>query len=245
VRTIATVLAWLAIACASHAHDALREQAIELEEAGKWHEAVAIYQRAARAGDGKAARRLAEIYYHGVDGVPRNFEAALRFSSEAKRLGENAPVQRVPSGSRLPAAEPRPPGQSPLVPERFGFGLAFLPRGGSQGVTLRGDVLTFESTRLVQIASPAGTRSEMRPVESISVKPSLEQWRKFRESLDRARVWEWRRRYDEPMPDGTDWSMHLKYPDRVLRSGGSNGYPADFAAFKHAVNALLGSEKFK
>ena len=65
--------------------------AVALEQAGKGAEAVKIYERAARAGNGKAARRLADIYDKGIPGVARDYALSLRWYNAARVLGEDVP----------------------------------------------------------------------------------------------------------------------------------------------------------
>ena len=65
-----------------------------LEQAGKGAEAVKMYERAARAGNGKAARRLGEIYDTGIPGVARDYALALRWYNAARVLGEDVPPAR-------------------------------------------------------------------------------------------------------------------------------------------------------
>ena len=65
--------------------------AVALEKAGKGAEAVKMYERAARDGNGKAARRLAEIYDNGILGVARDYSLALRWYNAARVLGEDVP----------------------------------------------------------------------------------------------------------------------------------------------------------
>jgi TPR repeat protein len=69
----------------------LFEQGENLERQGKGREAVEIYERAARAGSGKAALRLAEIYDKGIPGVVRDYALSLRWRSAARALGEDVP----------------------------------------------------------------------------------------------------------------------------------------------------------
>ena len=63
-----------------------------LEAAGKRREAVVAYERAANAGatpvSGAAAKRLGELYDSGGDGVPRDYETALRWYEKARASGE-------------------------------------------------------------------------------------------------------------------------------------------------------------
>jgi TPR repeat protein len=63
-----------------------------VDAAGKNAAAVRLYIRAARAGNGKAARRLSEIYQTGIEGVPPNPTETLNWHDEARRLGETHPA---------------------------------------------------------------------------------------------------------------------------------------------------------
>lgn len=58
------------------------------ERDGKTAEAVRIYRRAARAGSGKAARRLGEIFDKGLPDVPSDHEESRKYYEMARRLGE-------------------------------------------------------------------------------------------------------------------------------------------------------------
>ena len=63
-------------------------QAAGLEKEGKGAEAVRTYTRAARSGNGKAARRLGEIYDKGISGVSRDYAESLKWYNTARALGE-------------------------------------------------------------------------------------------------------------------------------------------------------------
>ena len=65
-----------------------------LEQAGRGAEAVKMYERAARAGNGKAAKRLAEIYDKGIPGVARDYSLALKWYNAARVLGEDVPAAK-------------------------------------------------------------------------------------------------------------------------------------------------------
>jgi len=73
----------------------LFEQAAALEQAGKGSDAVAMYARAARAGNGKAARRLFEIYQTGIPGVLRDYAESLKWGDAARALGEEGPKAKT------------------------------------------------------------------------------------------------------------------------------------------------------
>ena len=66
----------------------LRQQAEDLERAGRNAEAIKTYIRAARSGDGKAAMRLGQIYRDGIDGVAPNRDESRKWFNAARVLGE-------------------------------------------------------------------------------------------------------------------------------------------------------------
>jgi hypothetical protein len=66
----------------------LMSQADALERDGKYWEAVRVLRRAVRAGNGKAAIRLAEIFDKGAPGVSRDNQEALYWAGTARELGE-------------------------------------------------------------------------------------------------------------------------------------------------------------
>ena len=68
--------------------DDLYQQALAMENGGNAKDAIRIYRRAARAGSGKAAKRLGEIYDRGVAGVPRDYAESLQWYETARQLGE-------------------------------------------------------------------------------------------------------------------------------------------------------------
>ena len=50
--------------------------------------AVKIYRSLARNGNGKAAKRLGEIYDKGIAGVSRDYAESLQWYETARKLGE-------------------------------------------------------------------------------------------------------------------------------------------------------------
>ncbi|MCC6212044.1 MAG: protein kinase [Burkholderiales bacterium] len=50
--------------------------------------AVKIYRSLARKGNGKAAKRLGEIYDKGIAGIPRDYAESLQWYETARKLGE-------------------------------------------------------------------------------------------------------------------------------------------------------------
>lgn len=72
--------------------EALYQQALAMESSGKAADAVRVYRRAARAGHGKAAKRLGEIFDKGAPGVSRDYAESLQWYEMARQLGEASDV---------------------------------------------------------------------------------------------------------------------------------------------------------
>lgn len=95
--------------------------------------------------------------------------------------------------------------------------------------------------------------------DPVLVCPTVEQWREFRRELDAIGVWRWRAEYSTPgVVDGTQWSLDVIYPDRAVRTQGSNSYPGAtpgsfgvpsgskaFTRYLKAVRRLLGERAFE
>jgi hypothetical protein len=133
------------------------------------------------------------------------------------------------------------------APSRFRASIDNFSRH-TYSVDLRDGKLVYED------ATP---RTTPQPV---MITPSPEQWRAFRRALDQIGVWAWHESYmpNEPVFDGTSWSLSLRYPDRSLGTGGGNCYPdahgtptgvalrtPAFRQFEAAVEALLGGRSFR
>jgi serine/threonine-protein kinase len=67
--------------------DLLYQQGLKMEGSDA-KGAVRIYRRAARDGNGKAAKRLGELFDKGAPGVDRDYQEALSWYSKARELGE-------------------------------------------------------------------------------------------------------------------------------------------------------------
>jgi len=74
--------------------EALRKSAEALEKDGQIGSAIRLYRRAARAGSGKAALRLGEIFDQGLNGIPKDKAEALNWYQMARELGEEVPARR-------------------------------------------------------------------------------------------------------------------------------------------------------
>jgi len=97
-------------------HELLFEQAESMEKGGQISQAIRIYRRAARAGSGKAAKRLGEIYDKGVAGVSRDYAESLQWYETARRLGETVETAGRRAGDSPPTPVPAPVVPAP-VPE--------------------------------------------------------------------------------------------------------------------------------
>jgi len=74
--------------------DTLFAEASQLEQDGKGRDAVKKYMQAARGGNGKAAKRLGEIYDKGLIGIPRDYAESLKWYNAARVLGEEVPMAK-------------------------------------------------------------------------------------------------------------------------------------------------------
>jgi TPR repeat protein len=68
------------------------QAAVTLDREGKGAEAVDAYDRAARAGNCDAAKRLGEIYDQGLIGITRNYPESLKWYNAARVLGCEVPM---------------------------------------------------------------------------------------------------------------------------------------------------------
>jgi len=82
------------VASAPTSGDALFSQAAALEQEGKGRDAVKMYTQAARSGNGKAAKRLGEIYDKGLIGISRDYAESLKWYNAARVLGEDVPMAK-------------------------------------------------------------------------------------------------------------------------------------------------------
>ena len=81
-------------AAAPGGSEALFEQAAALEQQGKGNDAVKLYVRSARSGNGKAAKRLGDIFDKGLAGVSRDYAESLKWYNAARVLGEEVRLQK-------------------------------------------------------------------------------------------------------------------------------------------------------
>lgn len=141
----------------------------------------------------------------------------------------------------ISAAEPSP------VPKDFSATIGgFL--GMSYHLELHGGVLTYTTF-------DGGPRNTKRA----NVTPTEMQWREFRQTLDRLKVWKWRAKYEDVrVRDGTQWSLEITCEDRAIKSHGNNSYPESrngpdgmryrskaFQSYLDAVQKLIGGKTFQ
>lgn len=101
--SIALVLA-LASTLAMGADSLARAQRLECE--GKTLEAMTVYRDAAlQERSGPAAKRLGEMFHHGLAGIPPDRVESGRWDAIARKLGEGIPVRRLDEPRRKLAAE--------------------------------------------------------------------------------------------------------------------------------------------
>lgn len=74
--------------------------------------------------------------------------------------------------------------------------------------------------------------------------PTADQWAAFELALDALKVWEWKKVYEIPSEDGTQWSATIIEEGRKLETTGNNAYPPEFKKYLAAVWALLGGRAF-
>lgn len=63
----------------------------EFDRDGRGREAIRAYTQAARAGNCEAAKRLGEIYHHGLIGIARDYAEGLKWYNAARVLGCDLP----------------------------------------------------------------------------------------------------------------------------------------------------------
>jgi hypothetical protein len=72
---------------------------------------------------------------------------------------------------------------------------------------------------------------------------SDDEWKKFRQELDRLNVWNWKNDYsDRTIADGNHIGFWAKYSDKCVETGGSNGNPPNFDSVIKALEQLLGKK---
>ena len=96
----------------------------------------------------------------------------------------------------------------------------------------------------------------------ITHNPSDEDWKEFSQSLEQLKVWDWKKRYDSHILDGTQWSLLVRttrylmaqspfgtlddktVPYSEINCWGSNAFPPDFSKLITSINKLLNQDYF-
>ena len=92
--------------------------------------------------------------------------------------------------------------------------------------------------------------------------PSDEDWKEFSQSLEQLKVWDWKKRYDSDILDGTQWSLLVRttrylmaqspfgtlddkpMPYSEINCWGSNAFPPDFSKLITSINKLINQDYF-
>jgi hypothetical protein len=85
-------------------------------------------------------------------------------------------------------------------------------KGAAVSVQLAGDAVTYKVTLGNKV------------LESLTVHPSSDDWFKFIQSLNAAKVYKWAPKYYYP-GQGPTWVIDFAMDDRTFSSGGTNEYP--------------------
>ena len=114
--------------------------------------------------------------------------------------------------------------------------------GGHFGPTYRaeglGDSLSYQH-------SNDGEVVPLEPGDDNLIAPTPQQWAAFEKSLNRIKVWEWDKEYqDYSILDGTSWHVEIQWGERSVAACGSNAFPDTFGSFLRALRKLLGGRKF-
>lgn len=65
-----------------------------------------------------------------------------------------------------------------------------------------------------------------QPINVHLASPTREQWNEFRSQLNTMNLERWQKAYLNPdVLDGTQWHVHIRYPDLAVESAGSNNFP--------------------
>jgi hypothetical protein len=113
--------------------------------------------------------------------------------------------------------------------------------GASYAVVLNGSNSVIYSHNPHTFTSYPGTEHEV-------IEVSEERWIRFRQALDEAKVWRWRREYvNKRIYDGTSWLLDVQYSDKSIVTRGRNDYPRRdrFERFLQAVRELTGGKEFR
>ena len=149
-----------------------------------------------------------------------------------------APPTRSPNPERHLLAGDHPI-DDPWPPKAFKVSI-----GGHFGASYK--VELADSGKLIYHQIPKGFTEAGGTSKEIWVTESM--WNEFRQQLNQAEVWKWRRRYDDlTVADRTVWKIEIEYSDQSIKSSGSNAYPIEkqFSLFLEAVSDLADGNPFE
>ena len=76
--------------------------------------------------------------------------------------------------------------------------------------------------------------------EVMTCSPSIEEWSKFLESIERLDVLKWKESYIDPsISDGTEWLFQIRTESFEIDTGGTNAYPENFNGLITSINKLI------
>ncbi len=145
----------------------------------------------------------------------------------AHLIARRWPEHRVGTSAGMDGASPDRENQaSEYAPEVFQLAIGGH-FGPSYNIDLDGGFIRY-------VASEDGRERETRKIS-----PGTSGWDRFRTELEEIDVWSWQPSYSESsILDGTSWFLVIEWPDRSLRTSGSNAYPPGWDAFCRAVQKL-------
>lgn len=113
--------------------------------------------------------------------------------------------------------------------------------------------LDLKQDELIYTASHMGAEDN-----TATITPTDADWQAFIETMDHLDVWSWKKSYAIlDVCDGTQWSVRIRYGNRLVQSEGSNAYPSRsgetddpskgdiFDLFLCAVRKLIGGRAFQ
>ena len=79
----------------------------------------------------------------------------------------------------------------------------------------------------------------------MQITPFSERWLTFWKECDQAKVWLWKKRYQNPdILDGYSWKVDIRFGNKSVDSSGSNAGPEGLNNFLEAVSKLMGGIEF-
>jgi hypothetical protein len=116
----------------------------------------------------------------------------------------------------------------PFPPARFiSLYIERDDKGTSTTIQLSGDAVIYTTTVGGKV------------VETVTAHPSLDDWFKFIQGLNSAKVYKWAPQYEYP-GQGASWVIDLVMEDRKLTSEGTNEYPKNGAEDQPAADPKAG-----